>query len=95
MRLGSSSPSQVRGAATVGVVRPRSEYGAIVVLAALFCDQSRNTRPSRAARLMFAVTAPGMALTIVSAICRAQSLAAAEVIGSSNGMSRCRPFDRT
>ncbi len=44
---GSSSSSHVRGAATVGRARPRSEYGAIVVFAPLFWLQSMNTRPPR------------------------------------------------
>src|SRR5699024_7306549 len=40
---GLSNSSQVRGVATVGVNVPRSEYGAMVVLAAEFCDQSIKT----------------------------------------------------
>ncbi len=44
---GSPISSHVRGAATHGRSRPRSEYGATVVLAAEFCDQSTSTLPSR------------------------------------------------
>ena len=56
---GSSSSSQVRGAATQGLARPRSEYGAIVVLLPLFWLQSTNTLPGRAALLMVLTTRSG------------------------------------
>ena len=45
LRPGELSSRQVRGAATVGVGRPRSEYGTMVVLAALFWLQSTSTLP--------------------------------------------------
>ena len=51
----------MRGAATVGSSRPRSEYGAIVVLAALFWLQSTNTLPARRLLVMVAVTSLGIA----------------------------------
>ena len=46
-RPGEVSSRQVRGAATVGRNRPRSEYGTTVVLAPLFWLQSSSTLPPR------------------------------------------------
>ncbi len=58
-RSGSSSSSQVRGAATVGCARPRKEYGEIVVFLPLFWLQSRNTFPPRTAFDMVLVAMSG------------------------------------
>ena len=48
--------THVTGVATVGTSRPRTEYGAIVVLAGLFWLQSMKTLPSRRAFVVVAVT---------------------------------------
>src|SRR5918995_643156 len=51
-----STSSQVTGAETVGSSRPRSEYGATVVFAALFWLQSTSTLPARARFSMREIT---------------------------------------
>ncbi len=89
---GSSSSSHVRGAATVGCSRPRSEYGAIVVFDPLFWLQSRNTLPARRLLVMVAVTSFGMACSSCCATRLANTTAPRELTGSSSGAYRCRPL---
>ena len=76
---GSASSSQVRGAATVGWSRPRSEYGAMVVLEPLFCDQSMKTFLARNTFAIRETTRSGMSCSIASAISLANSDASSEV----------------
>jgi hypothetical protein len=58
-RPGESSSRQVRGAATVGRIRPLSEYGTIVVLLPLFWLQSSSTLPARSVFFMSLTTRSG------------------------------------
>ena len=90
--LGSSISSQVRGAATVGCSRPRSEYGAIVVFDPLFWLQSRNTLPARRLFVIVEVTSFGIAFSSCCATRLANTTAPRELTGSSSGAYRCRPL---
>src|SRR5437763_367690 len=56
-----STSAQSRGAETVGIGSARSEYGATVVLAALFWLQSMNTLPGRRFLVILAVICFGCA----------------------------------
>ncbi len=69
-----ASSRHVRGAATIGCDRPRSEYGAIVVLLPLFWLQSTSTLPSRSVFLMSLTTRSGWSASSA----RASSWATAE-----------------
>ena len=82
----------MRGAATVGCSRPRSEYGAIVVLDALFWLQSKNTLPARRLFVMVDVTSLGIAFSSCWATRLAKTVAPALLTGSFNGVYRCTPL---
>src|SRR6202171_6789497 len=90
--FGSAISSHVRGAATVGCSRPRSEYGGIVVFEPLFWLQSRNTLPARRLLVMVDVTSFGMACSNCCATRLATTTAPCELTGSSSGAYRCRPL---
>jgi hypothetical protein len=75
-RRGPSSSSQSRGAATHGISRPRSEYGAIVVFAGWFWLQSTSTLPGRRLLVIRETTSRGMSRSRASASRRAYSRAA-------------------
>ncbi|CAH0326101.1 hypothetical protein SRABI128_05164 [Microbacterium sp. Bi128] len=63
----------MRGAATVGRSRPRSEYGTIVVLAALFWLQSTSTLPVRRVFFMSLTARSGWSASSERASSRAKA----------------------
>jgi len=87
----SLTSSQVTGVDTVGVLIARSEYGATVVLAALFWLQSMNTLPRRNGLAMRDVTRPGLLRSRFWARERARSLAWLEV-SPEIAASSCMPL---
>ena len=74
------------------VSRPRNEYGAMVVFAALFWLQSRNTLPARRLLVIVAVTSVGMLCSSCWATRRASTAAPLLLTGSASGAYRCSPL---
>jgi hypothetical protein len=77
-RQAATSP-QVTGVETVGCSRARSEYGAMVVLDPLFCDQSMRTLPGRADFVIRDTTRRGSSRSSRCANASAMSLACSAV----------------
>src|SRR5690606_4278418 len=75
----------VAGVETVGRSFARSEYGALVVLCRLFCDQSTNTLPGRNAWVMFDTTLSGCCFSSRCAIASANDDASSCVHGLLSG----------
>jgi len=86
------SSSHVRGAATVGRSRPRSEYGAMVVFLPLFWLQSRKIFPGRRAFDIDAVTRSGILSSRSVATRFATVEAPDDDTGFSSGTYRCMPL---
>ena len=87
-----SNSAHDTGADTDGTARARNEYGATVVFAGLFCDQSTNTRPGRNARAICHTTSPGDS----PANRRATAFAYSDVRDGDDtrtGAYTCNPFD--
>ncbi len=91
-RPGSSSSSQVRGAATVGRSRPRSEYGAIVVFLPLFWLQSMSTRRVRSVLRMLLTISSGWSASSARASSCATPDTWSEVCVPSSAVYRWMPL---
>ena len=83
----------MRGAATNGCSRPRREYGATVVLFALFWLQSMRTLASRLDFFMSETTRSGWSASRLRASSLASALICADVCVPSSAAYRWMPFE--